>query len=236
MPDQPEQHDGETRTPMIFGNNRESAMANAEEFTSRWTPEDEEAYLARVREKAAAMAKDILAQAEREAETVREAARQEGYKSGVAQADAELEQLRSSIGDMVQVVLSGIEAQSAKIYTAAKADLVEVTKLAVEKITGLVLNQERETVLENLFDEAMRILESHKSLTVTVNPEDEPAVADVIAAAKEKHPDLTSWQVKASPALEPGSVQLESESSMADNSIGSRRAAVAQALDTLILP
>lgn len=201
-----------------------------------WDAATEARYLERVREKAANMAREVLEKAQAEAESIRNQAYEQGYADGLAQAQAELEEFRATMGDSAAAVLQAIEAQSPPVLAQWKDDLVALLRLAVERMAAVVLSEERAAVLESLYLDAFKHLESHRKLTIRVNPEDEAAVADIIQSAKERTPGLEQWTVKADPSLEAGGLRIESANSLADNSLTARRAAVEHVLADLQIP
>lgn len=216
---------------------RVADLGDVESRRSRaWTEQDEAEYLEKVRLKAQEKAKEILAAAEQEAQALREQATNEGYAEGIRLAEAELAELRSSMGDTVNAVLGAIQGQSAKVTAAWREDLAALVPLAVEKGIGIILDQERRQVLESLYNQALQALESGRNITVRCNPEDAPAVEDIINLGKEKYPELMQWKVQGDTSITPGGILVESESSLASNTIESRKAAIMQILDALSIP
>ncbi len=221
----------------IFSQGREHSLDSVEFGRSTaWTEADETAYLERVREKAAAMAGKLLEDARAEAARLREEARQGGYAAGMEEAAAELEAFRSGMADSVSAVLSAIEGQCSRIFGQWREDLIAVARLAVEKITAIQLAEERAAILEALVVESVGILEKRRELVIRVNPEDEPMLADIIGAAREKFPDVQAWRVRADAGVSPGGMVVESESSLAEGRVESRRMAVEEVLSHLSLP
>ena len=221
----------------IFSAGREHTLGGIEHARSTaWTKDDEEAYLARVKEKAAQMASSILEEAKTQAESIRQGAREEGYNQGIADAQAELDAFQSGMADSVNAVLSAIEGQCSQIFSQWRDDLTAVARLAVEKVTAVEISERGAAVLEALLDEAVALLETRRSIVIRVNPEDEPVIADIVNAAKNKFPDIQSWRVKADAGISPGGLVLESESSLAEGRVESRKAAVEEVLRHLTLP
>ncbi len=213
------------------------SLASVEGETSQaWTAADEEAYLERVRAKAAAMAASLIEDARREADFIRQQARDEGYNEGMRGAEAELEDFRVAMGDSVSAVLSAIKGQSAAISARWREELVTLLRLAVEKGVGMALVEDRFAVLENCYVQAVSALENRRSLIIRVNPEDEPAIADIVAVTQARYPDLKAWSVKADPGVAPGGLVVESDDSLADNRVEKRVALVNEILRELTLP
>ena len=220
----------------IYSQGREHTLGGVEHGRSTaWTPDDEVAYLDRVRERAGQMATRLITEARREAENIRLAAREEGYRQGLEEAHAELEEFRAGMGEAVASVLGAIEGQCSSIFDQWREDLLAVSRLAVEKVTGLELSQNRQAVLDALLSEAVAVLEHRKELVIRVNPEDEPMLADIVGLARVRFPDVNSWRVKGDSSITPGGMVVESESSLAEGRVESRIAAVEQVLSRLVL-
>ena len=220
----------------IYSQGREHSLGGIEHKRSTaWTPEDEAAYMDRVRERAGQMATRLLADARREAEDIKRTAREEGYAAGLEDAQAELEQFRSGMGEAVSSVLSTIEGQCSGIFDQWRADIVAIARLAVRKITALELSERKSEMLEALLSESVGLLEKRKELVIRVNPEDEPMLADIVGLARERFPDVNTWRVRADATITPGGMVVESESSLAEGRLESRVAAVEEVLEQLSL-
>jgi flagellar assembly protein FliH len=223
----------------------ETTLAGVEGANPRllWDERTEAEYMERVRARAEAMARDVLAkandvlaQARMEAEVIRAAAHDEGYEAGMAQAHRELEEFRAAMGESVSAVLSAIQGQCSSIFAAWRGDLVGLLRAAVERSVGLTVDAERAAVLDTLFVKSVQALENRRTLTVRVNPEDEPAVSDIIASTKERFPGLEAWNVRGDAAIGPGGMVVESRDGMVDNTIETRRRIIEEVLAGLALP
>ncbi|MDR2603937.1 MAG: flagellar assembly protein FliH [Desulfovibrio sp.] len=203
--------------------------------TTAWNEKDETEYLARVRRKAEAMAAEILSAAASEAAELRAEAEKTGYAAGTARAAEELEEFRAGMSESLAAVLSAIEGQCSHIFEQWRDDITAVARLAVERVTALELSEKRAAVLAALLDEAASLLEKRRTLVIHVNGGDAPVLEDIVASARERFPDVASWRVRADPAITPGGMLVESESSLADGRLESRIAAVDEVLKDLTL-
>ena len=199
-----------------------------------WTTETEAEYLARVREKATAKAKEILLAAQTEADALREQAHAQGYEAGLDQAQAELEEFRQGMGASVAAVLGAIEGNAPRIAAAWREELVNLTRLCVETAVNRELSEERAALLAGLFDGAVAKMAAAQRISIVVNPEDEPAVADMLDAAGQDGEQ--TFTVRGDASLAPGSLVLESDDSRVDNSLTARRALVENILAQLSVP
>lgn len=221
----------------IFTPHGEHALGGVEHTRStNWTEQDELAYLERVRQKASQLGAQIIAGARGEADDIRRLARQEGYDAGLAEARDELDAFRSGMAESVSSVLGAIEGQCSHIFEQWREDIVELVRLAVRRIAGVELAEQRDRILASLLDTAVGLLEKRRELVIRVNPEDEPAINDIVGFTRERFPDVKSWRVRADVEIEPGGMVVESESSLAEGRVESRIAAVDEMLRQLTLP
>ena len=220
----------------VFSQGGEHTLGGLEQSRSTaWTPEDEAAYLGRVREKAERMAADILSQARVDAEQIRESARSEGFSVGMADAQGELDNFRAGMTETVGTVLESIEGQCSHIFQQWRDDIVGIARLAIEKITVMELGSERRAILESLLVESVSVLEKRREVVIRVNSEDEPVLSDIITMTRERFPDVGSWRVRADDSISAGGMVVESESSLAEGRLESRRVAVEEVLKRLVL-
>lgn len=221
----------------VFTSTGEHTLGGVEHARSTaWTEGDEEKYFERVRSRAAEMGARLIAEAGAEADALRQKAREQGYNAGIAEAGAELEAFRSGMAESVFAVLGAIEGQCSHIFEQWREDIVGVARLAVKRITGLELSEQRGRVLEALLLEAIAMLENRRELVIRVNPEDEPVISDIINLTRERFSDVKSWRVRADVKITSGGMVVESESSLAEGRVESRLAAVDAVLKQLTLP
>ena len=232
-------NEGQSNWGTIFmgpGPNMETTLERVEAGgpSLAWTTETEAEYLARVREKATAKAKEILLAAQTEADAMREQAHAQGYEAGLDQAQAELEEFRQGMGASVAAVLAAIEGNAGRIAAAWREELVNLTRLCVETAVNHELSEERAALLAGLFDGATAKMAAAQRISIAVNPEDEPAVADMLDAAGQDGEQ--TFTVRGDASLAPGSLVLESDDSRVDNSLTARRALVENILAQLSVP
>lgn len=151
-----------------------------------------------------------------EAERIRAAAHEEGYKAGMDQVAGDLQQIRFELAQYVGWMMQSVQAQTHDICRQWRESLVDLTKAAVSAGTGYVLSTQHEDVLRSLLLAAVRQLEDRTTITVRVHPEDEEAVTDMFAAARERVPELQQWIVNTDDKMEPGGFVAESCSGSVD--------------------
>lgn len=187
-----------------------------------WDDSVDSEYMARVRSKAQAMAKDILAKAMHEAEELKQNARQEGYDEGIAQAQTELDQHVTGISQTLEGLLTSVSAQGAEVWNSRRQDIVTLIRMAVSKVLHAELNERREEVLGNLLDQAIERIESQRTLTLRVSPQDRELMDALLPQIQERNPAVKQWKLKTDPAIEMGGAIIETNEGKVDNTVDAR--------------
>ena len=180
----------------------------------------------RVRAKAKAKASAIIAEAMAEGERIKAKAQEAGYAAGVAaageQIQTELAQMSASLGTM----LESLTGERKKLWDAHRQEFVALLRLALERTTLAAIDARREEILAALLHEALEAIDAKAEPTLTVHPEDEALLRELLTRAKAERPALARVSVRVNPALVPGSVYLEYPEGLVDNTIASRFAEV----------
>ena len=192
-----------------------------------WSPKTEEEYLRRVRERATVMAKDILEKALTEAEAAREQAVKEGFDQGMSQAQEQVQTMLTEQADTLAGMLGTLQNAGPALWEKHRQDMVDVVRLAVEKVVRLEMGERRAQVMGGLLDQALEAIDNLRQLSVRVHPGDAEGMELLLEQAKARHPGLERWRVKADQNLAPGALVVESDQGMVDNSMEVRHKAIA---------
>lgn len=204
--------------------------------SQQWDDATEAVYMQRVRERAAERASSILAKAREEAAWIKEKAHQEGYEQGCQQAQEELTALQQQHADSVSGVLGAIQGQCSNIFNNWRSELVTIVRSAVERTCAVEMSENRQASLEKLFAEAVQVLDERRQLVITVHPDDEEMITGIIQNAQSHYNGLEAWSVKPDPSIVAGGILVESRDGMVDNTIVSRKQAVDEILEQLVIP
>jgi len=118
-----------------------------------WDEDSCSLLLERVRTKARDAAAEILGEARREAQALKEQARQEGLADGFAQAQSEVERQMREFGLTLGNILEAIQSQEVRVFEAQRQDFARLIRLAVQKAVGVEMAERRKEVLETLLHE-----------------------------------------------------------------------------------
>ena len=203
--------------------------------TVAWSQHLEDEFFERVRGKAAQQARDILAQAQAEAETLKQQAYQEGLAKGRREARQEKDKMHQAFSRKFDGFLAALETEKTGILDSYKQDIVAFIALAVSKIVQQELDQKRREVLHNLLCEALELVDRERDISLSVNPEDQDLVQELMDQVQLKYPRLEHWQVKSTTKIQPGGVVVETAGSQIDNTIDSLWKAVNEVLEQLAI-
>ena len=188
----------------------------------------------RLRTKATAKAASVIAEAMAEAERLRIKAREDGYADGhaaghaeatavaEAQAEAELARMAASFGGMVET----LAGERGRLWQLQREEFLTLLRLAVERAVNVTIDVRRQEILANLLDESLEAIDAKAEPTLTVHPEDEALLRELLIRAKAERPQLDRVTVRVNPAFIPGSLYLEYPEGLVDNTIASRFAEV----------
>lgn len=200
-----------------------------------WTAKTEEEYFRRVRDKAAAMAREVVDSAQAEIEQMRAKAREEGLAEGRAQAAAEKEQFLSAQAKALAQSMGTLCTGCESIWNEQRQELVTLVRLTVEKLLNIELAARRTEVLGSLLYQAVEAIDSTRGLAVVVAPADKELVEELLARAREENPRLAQFTVRTEADMSPGGLRLESEQGLVDNTLEGRWKVIEPILDQLAI-
>ena len=200
----------------------------------RWDEEACKEYFGRVLAKAQHKAQEIIAVALAEAEQVKARAYEEGRAEGYTQASGEVEAQMAEAARTLGQLLEGLRGQGGKLLAHQSADVAQLIRLAVAKAIGCELAEQRAEALSGLLIEALELIDSKRSLTLTIAPQDRELVESLLERATEEYGDLGQVRINESERIQ-GGVILESEAGLVDNTPDTRLAEVQAVLDQLSL-
>lgn len=198
-----------------------------------WNDDTDREYYERVKAKAQNMAKDIIAKAMAEAETIKADAQAEGYAAGQAQAAQEAEQHLIGFSKNVTQTLQTIQDQSHNIMMAQSADAISLVFMVIEKTLAVEMETRRQEILASLLDDALNRIDSMTQLIIKVSPDDSGIIGPLLEQAQTEHPDLAKWRVKGDPAIDNGGVIVEATDAIIENTVTSRWEGVQEILGQL---
>lgn len=159
-----------------------------------------------------------------------------GFDSGLNQANDEITAFRIEMGSALLAVVSAIEKQSENIFNYWRDDIVELVHICVEKSTDWVMSAEHDAIIKNLVIKAVKQLLNRRQVNLCVHPDDEETVVQLFNFAKEAMPDIKYWSVSSDPQLQRGDLIAECVLNTLHNKHADRLTMVQNILSKLSLP
>ncbi|WP_415718438.1 FliH/SctL family protein [Maridesulfovibrio sp.] len=198
-----------------------------------WDEDTDREYYERVKAKAQSMAREIIAKAMSEAETIKANAQAEGYASGQQMAAKETEQNMIGFSQNLNQILHGIQESSYNVLMSQSADAISLVFMVIEKTLAVEMESRRQEILAALLDEALNRIDSQTQLIIKVSPVDADIIGPLLVQAQSEHPDLAKWRIKSDPSIENGGIIVEATDAMIDNTVTSRWEGVQEILGQL---
>lgn len=225
------------RVIMGLDSNNKSQEMTLQEMEGKkkptWNDDTDREYFERVKIKAQNMAKEIIAKAMTEAETIRANAQTEGYAAGQQQAAQEAEQHMIGFSQNLTQTLTAIQEQSRNVVLAQSTDAVQLVFMVIEKTLAVEMESRRQEILYSLLDEALARIDSLTQLVIKISPADAEIITPLLERAQAEHPDLEKWRIKQDQTIENGGIIVEAEDAVIDNTVTSRWEGVQEILAQL---
>ena len=176
---------------------------------------------------------ELLAQAQAQAEAIREQARTEGLQNGHQQAEEEIQTQTARLVEASKRLLSAAEEISrlrSDLLTETEGEIVDLVVLAASK----VVNQEIKTnrgVVAGIVTSALEELRQGRSIRIRLNPEDLGLIEEMKPDLAAEHPQFETLELEADPDVPAGGCLIESEAEEIDSTPQARLASLGRVMD-----
>ena len=126
---------------------------------------------ARIIEDARLQAEQIVSEANRNADTAFEEAKQNGYYEGCSKADAEIEKKQQELETEYNKKKSELENEYNELKDSIEPELVEVITDVFRKVTGVVTEDNHDIIL-HLINDVMHNADASRDFVIKVSPDD----------------------------------------------------------------
>lgn len=144
----------------------------------------------------------LLAEAQQEAEVLKDQARavgfeegkeqgyQEGYTNGYAEATTEGRRIAAELKQNAQQMIQQAEGQVNAYYEEKQDQLIQLAATMAEAIVHQTIDTADDQVLQLVKPILLRMSKTEKLVTVTVRPEQEAVIKEKLAVLEAKQPDV----------------------------------------------
>lgn len=200
-----------------------------------WDEDTEKRFLQKVKAKATKQAKEIIRQAQEEAEDLKKIAYEKGYKEGLLKGEQEVFNLKQEMEERLLSILKKIEVEKQKIYDKYKQEILELIVLSVDKIVGHVFLKNKKETLSSLFQECLEEIDTSNKVEIKVHKEDAPILQELLQGIKEKYPGIKSWDLRVSGSLKQGQLVLDTGINKIETDLDDRKQKVFKILENISL-
>lgn len=106
--------------------------------------------------------RNLISRAHEESETIRESAAKEGYKAGLEQSQADIQNLKNAIG--------GFFNAKKDVYEFIAPDILEISVDIARKIVKHEIQQDPQVLLDTIMDVLRTISKEENKIMIKVNP------------------------------------------------------------------
>lgn len=170
--------------------------------------------------------KNILSEAEKQTNEIKESAHKKGYDEGfekgyydgLAKAKVEIEQKCSSLITNLQSIVQSAQNEKNKVINSTEDDIIELSTEVAKKIINNEISTNKKLII-TFVKEAIKKLEDKEKITIYIHPSDLDLIKSHRAEFKELVDTIDAFHILPDELLEPGECRLESKSEIIDTDI-----------------
>lgn len=201
-------------------------------YTQLWNETTEKEYLTRVKKQATLAATQIINQAMQEANTIRVQAEKMGYLQGEKAGKNFIENKSVEYIQHFEHIIQAMEEYTQQVYTSLENEISSIICLCVEKITGILLSEDRKNILTKMLEEIRNNLSNEHAYTLYVNKEDYSIFQEIIEDRMQPNSTYT-WRLEVSEDIPIASCRFENEHLTTESNFESRKVKVLDVLKQL---
>ena len=169
--------------------------------------------------------RNLVSRAKDEADSIREAARKEGYQQGLSEARADLAEMRTALSEFMRA--------KQEVFEYIAPDILEISVDIAKKIIKKEVEQDPQILFDTIVDVLKTLSKEETKITVRVSP----TQANVVKSAVPHIADIAGIEAKITvlpdDEVEEGGCLVTTNNGIVDATVRSRVAVVVEALKEL---
>ena len=167
--------------------------------------------------------RNLISRAQEESDNIKKSAFEEGYRIGLEQASADVEQLKTEIGNFM----------SAKkdVFEYIAPDILEISVEIAKKIVKKELNTDPQILIDTIIDVLKTVSKSEPKITIRVHPSSVQMVKDTIPNITYQYGIDSKINIIADPSIEDGGCIFQTNNGIVDASIDTQLDIIKKALE-----
>lgn len=166
--------------------------------------------------------RNIISRAQTEAVSIKEAAKQEGYKEGISKAETDIAELKSKIEEFCKY--------KEEVYTKVSDCILDIAVEIARKIINKEVETDRETTISIIKGAVEEINKTENKITLKVMPKDVEIVKDKVPEIFSQGGIDAKISVIPDSSIKEGGVIVETSNGLIDASIETQLAIIEKAL------
>ena len=167
--------------------------------------------------------RNIVSRAQKDAESIKESAKQEGYKEGVAQAQKDLEDLRLKFSEFYNY--------KEEVFLKVSECIMDISIEIAKKIINKEIETDRKSTITMIKGVVEEINKTENKITLRVMPQDVELVRDMVPEIFSGNYFEAKITVIPDEKIKQGGVVVETSNGLIDATIDTQLAIIAKALN-----
>ena len=167
--------------------------------------------------------RNIVSRAQKDAETIKESAKQEGYKEGVAQAQKDLEDIRLKFSEFYNY--------KEEVFLKVSECIMDISIEIAKKIINKEIETDRKSTITMIKGVVEEINRTENKITLRVMPQDVELVRDMVPEIFSGNYFEAKITVIPDEKIKQGGVVVETSNGLIDATIDTQLAIIAKALN-----
>lgn len=166
--------------------------------------------------------RNLISRAHEEADTIKEAAAKEGYKSGLEQAQKDIKEVKNALGEFFKA--------KQEVFEMVAPDILEISVDIARKIVKKEIEQDPQMVLETILDVLKTVSKEENRVSIRVNPSQAQLVRESLPEMISQVGIDAKLGVVPDDTIDVGSCILYTHNGVVDASINTQLAIIKEAL------
>lgn len=167
--------------------------------------------------------RNIVSRAQKDAESIKESAKQEGYKEGIAQAQKDLEDLRLKFSEFYNY--------KEEVFLKVSECIMDISIEIAKKIINKEIETDRKSTITMIKGVVEEINKTENKITLRVMPQDVELVRDMVPEIFSGNYFEAKITVIPDEKIKQGGVVVETSNGLIDATIDTQLAIIAKALN-----
>ncbi len=167
--------------------------------------------------------RNLVSRAQEEAETIKKSAYDEGYRSGLNQASADIENLRNNVVKFL--------GASKEVFEYIAPDILEISIEIAKKIIKKEVETDPQVLINTITDVLKTISKNEPKINIRVRPQSAQFVKDTLPTVMYQYGIEAKINVIADPSVEEGGCIFQTANGIVDASIDTQLEIIKKALE-----